>query len=152
MQEPYNEPRDKGVPGAVGVCSPDRPPRIEVRYVLPDRPTGGAAFAPGNHTTRYIREPIGVEIALQHHEKWDGTGYPRGLTGEQIPLEGRITAVADVFDALTNRRPYKEPLSIHDALLIMEENRGSHFDPRVLDAFLSRQNEVADIMRMYTDE
>lgn len=75
-------------------------------------------------------------IALTHHERWDGTGYPDGLEGEAIPLVGRITAVADVFDALTSERPYKSAMSIADAVQLMKLERGRHFDPQVLDAFI----------------
>ena len=90
-------------------------------------------------------------IALTHHEKWDGTGYPRGIKGSRIPLAGRITAVADVFDALTSARPYKAPFSLGRALGIMHEGRGTHFDPRALDAFLSIMDEIITIMEKYKD-
>ena len=70
----------------------------------------------------------GAIIARSHHEKWNGSGYPAGLAGTDIPLYGRICAVVDVFDALTSRRPYKEPFSIEKAQEIMREGRGSHFD------------------------
>jgi HD-GYP domain-containing protein (c-di-GMP phosphodiesterase class II) len=74
-------------------------------------------------------------VVGHHHEKWDGTGYGSGLRGEEIPLAARIFAIADVFDALTSRRPYKEPLSFEEAMAILEQGRGSHFDSRVLDLF-----------------
>jgi HD-GYP domain-containing protein (c-di-GMP phosphodiesterase class II) len=74
-------------------------------------------------------------VVGHHHEKWDGSGYGSGLRGEAIPRAARIFAVADVFDALTSRRPYKEPLSVDEALAILEQGRGTHFDPRVLDLF-----------------
>jgi cyclic di-GMP phosphodiesterase len=85
---------------------------------------------------------LGEVIAHTHHERWDGGGYPRGLRGEQIPIVGRIIAVADVFDALTSRRPYKEPFSIERAFSIVKEESGTHFDPRVVDAFFSVVDEV----------
>ena len=75
-------------------------------------------------------------IALTHHEKWDGSGYPIGLSGEEIPLMGRICAVSDVFDALTSERPYKRAYSNEEALGIMKEGRGTHFDPKLLDLFV----------------
>lgn len=75
------------------------------------------------------------DVVACHHEKWDGSGYPRGLAGEAIPLAARIFAVADVFDALSSRRPYKEPLPSEEVLRILQEGRGSHFDPVVLDVF-----------------
>jgi len=77
------------------------------------------------------------EIALTHHERWDGGGYPAGLAGEQIPLVGRICAVCDVFDALLSPRPYKEPWSLPDALDELRRERGKHFDPAVVDAFMT---------------
>jgi putative two-component system response regulator len=91
-------------------------------------------------------------IAMTHHERWDGTGYPCRLKGEQIPIEGRITAVADVFDALSSKRPYKPALPFDECFRILEQNRGSHFDPRVLDAFFSRQEEIIRIRIEFADE
>jgi putative two-component system response regulator len=77
------------------------------------------------------------EIARTHHERWDGGGYPAGLAGEQIPLVGRICAVCDVFDALLSDRPYKEPWPVPEALEQLRGERGKHFDPAVVDAFLA---------------
>jgi putative two-component system response regulator len=77
------------------------------------------------------------EIALSHHERWDGDGYPMGLSGESIPLSGRIVAIADVFDALTHARPYKDAWSIEDAVAEISRQRETHFDPAVVDAFLA---------------
>lgn len=85
---------------------------------------------------------MGAEIALTHHEKWDGTGYPYGKKEEEISLYGRIVAVADVFDALTARRPYKEPWSLAEALTFMLDNSGSMFDPKVVDVFLEHHEEI----------
>jgi methanogenic corrinoid protein MtbC1 len=79
---------------------------------------------------------MAATIALSHQEKWDGTGYPRGLKGETIPIEGRIVAVADVFDALTSDRVYRKAFSVEDAVQMMREQRGRHFDPVLLDAFM----------------
>jgi HD-GYP domain-containing protein (c-di-GMP phosphodiesterase class II) len=77
----------------------------------------------------------GVSVVRDHHEKFDGTGYLQGLKGDAIPVEARIFAIADVFDALTSRRPYKEPLSFEETMRVLEQGRGSHFDPELLDAF-----------------
>ena len=79
---------------------------------------------------------MAATIALSHQEKWDGSGYPRGLKGESIPIEGRIVAVADVFDALTSDRVYRKAFSVEDAVQMMREQRGRHFDPVLLDAFM----------------
>ena len=79
---------------------------------------------------------MAATIALSHQEKWDGSGYPRGLAGEAIPIEGRIVAVADVFDALTSDRVYRKAFSVEEAVKMMREERGAHFDPMVLDAFM----------------
>jgi putative two-component system response regulator len=88
---------------------------------------------------------LAARIAQTHHEKWNGTGYPLGLKGEDIPLEGRITAVADVFDALSSKRPYKPPFPREKCFAILEEGRGTHFDPRVLDAFFARSAQIIEV-------
>ncbi|OHW62307.1 cyclic di-GMP phosphodiesterase response regulator RpfG [Andreesenia angusta] len=80
---------------------------------------------------------MGIEIALTHHEKWDGSGYPEGLKGSQIPLAGRIVAVADVLDALLSKRPYKEPFSFEKSVEIILEGKGKHFDPDIIEVFES---------------
>jgi putative two-component system response regulator len=94
---------------------------------------------------------MAATIALTHHERWDGTGYPLGLAKEDIPLEGRIVAVADVFDALSSRRPYKPAFPLAKCLAILEENRGKQFDPIVLDAFLARRDDMVQTQIMYAD-
>ncbi|NOU94660.1 response regulator [Paenibacillus sp. LMG 31456] len=80
---------------------------------------------------------VAEEIALAHHEKWDGTGYPKGLKGEEIPFAARIVALADFFDALTHERPYKRAWTVSEALSEIDNQRGLHFDPQVVDAFKS---------------
>ena len=79
---------------------------------------------------------MAATIALSHHEQWDGSGYPQGLAGEQIPLEARIVAIADVFDALTMKRPYKEPWPMEQAIDYIRQSSGQHFDPTLVEAFL----------------
>jgi len=86
------------------------------------------------------------EICLSHHEKWDGSGYPNGLEGEAIPLMARITALADVFDALTSVRPYKKAWEVADALSLISSESGKHFDPRLTGYFMSVVPEIIDIM------
>ncbi len=85
-------------------------------------------------------------IALTHHEKWDGSGYPKGLKGSKIPLVGRIAAIADVFDALTSRRPYRiKPFSLEEAFDYIKEERGRQFDPKVVDAFFAAKDEILSV-------
>lgn len=93
----------------------------------------------------------GAEIANAHHEKFDGSGYPRGLKGEDIPLRGRIVAVADVFDALTSERPYKRAWPLEDARRFLLEGRGSHFDPACVDAFVAHWEKILDIRSRFQD-
>ncbi len=94
---------------------------------------------------------MAMKIALTHHERWDGTGYPLGLAGHDIPLEGRITAVADVFDALSTKRPYKAAFPLDKCFSIMQEGRGSHFDPDILNAFIARRDEVVAVQIAHAD-
>lgn len=90
-------------------------------------------------------------IALTHHEKLDGSGYPFGLSGTQIPLEGRIVAVADVFDALQAARPYKDPFPLERCLAILRESSGTHFDPAVVDVFFKRLDKIRIIQTEYAE-
>jgi len=91
------------------------------------------------------------EIALSHHEKWDGSGYPYGLSGEAIPLAGRIAALADVFDALTSERPYKKAWTIEASLDLIKKNSGSHFDPGLVAAFLENLPEIFAIRDRFSE-
>ncbi|WP_321405181.1 two-component system response regulator [Maridesulfovibrio sp.] len=91
------------------------------------------------------------EIAFAHHEKWDGSGYPRGISGEDIPLSARIMAIADVYDALISKRVYKEPFPHSKAVKIISEGRGTHFDPRLTDIFLKIQEEFREIALEFAD-
>ncbi|KMY67336.1 chemotaxis protein CheY [Desulfocarbo indianensis] len=91
-------------------------------------------------------------IALTHHERWDGAGYPHGFKGKETPLAGRIAAISDVFDALTSKRPYKEAFSIEKSFAIIREGRGTHFDPEVVDAFFAIEDEVLAIKEKHGDD
>lgn len=95
----------------------------------------------------YLKEAM--NLAHYHHEKWNGQGYPCGLAGEEIPLSARIMAVADVFDALVSKRSYKEGFPFEKAMAIIREGSGSHFDPKVVDAFVNAQDEVHRVMNTY---
>jgi putative two-component system response regulator len=88
-------------------------------------------------------------IAGTHHEKWDGSGYPMGLKGEEIPLEGRLMAIADVYDALISARPYKKPILPKEAEKIILEGRGSHFDPVLTDVFALVADRFAEISQLH---
>jgi putative two-component system response regulator len=85
---------------------------------------------------------LGASIALTHHERWDGSGYPNSLAGEDIPPEGRVTAIADVYDALTHHRVYRPALRRDEAIAHMRSGRGKHFDPDLLDLFVATIDEV----------
>lgn len=91
------------------------------------------------------------EIALSHHEKWDGSGYPNGLAGENIPQSGRIAALADVFDALTSVRPYKKAWSVDEAVNFVKENSGKHFDPDLVEIFVHNLPKILEIRERFSD-
>ena len=116
--------------------------------VMRRHPTIGSLIL-DNSTSELLQ--AGRVIALCHHERWDGGGYPSGLAGEDIPLWGRICAVADVFDAVTSERPYKPAFPNDEAVRILREGRGSQFDPQVVDAFLERLDEILTIQSQYRD-
>lgn len=91
-------------------------------------------------------------IAIGHHEKWDGSGYPKGLKGEEIPIEARIAAVADVFDALTSERPYKKAWPVEDAIALLKDQKGKHFQAELIDIFLEKLDSVIEITEELRDE
>ncbi len=95
---------------------------------------------------------MGIEIAAAHHERWDGSGYPAGLSGERIPLSARIVAVADVLDALTTRRPYKAPFGFEESFALMKEGAGSHFDPAIFACFERNQDAFRALYREFLAE
>lgn len=105
-------------------------------------------------TTDYRLRPLRAgarDIAITHHEKWDGSGYPDGRRGEEIPLVGRIVAVADVFDALTSARPYKPAWSVERALEYLSAQRGLHFEPRLVDIFPGHLDAFLSIRERYAE-
>ncbi len=95
---------------------------------------------------------VSADIAYTHHEKWNGSGYPRGLRGEEIPVSGRLMAVADVYDALVSKRHYKDKMSYEEAKKIIVEGRGTHFDPDIVDAFLAIFPELVEISERYAEK
>lgn len=125
-----------GIPDAI-LLKPGKLNSVE-RAIMQEHTTIGARILSGSSST-VLR--AGQIIALSHHERWDGSGYPNGLVGTNIPLWGRICAIADVFDALTNERPYKQALTTEQAFEIMKAERG-HFDPDLLDLFFQIKEEI----------
>jgi putative two-component system response regulator len=109
-----------------------------------------AAERMGHQGDRFLR--YGMEIARHHHERWDGAGYPDGLGGAAIPLSARLMAVADVYDALISRRPYKEPMDHADAVAYIVAGSGGHFDPTVVQALLANQDTLQRIARQWSDQ
>jgi putative two-component system response regulator len=103
-----------------------------------------------NSSSRILQ--AGRVIALHHHERWDGAGYPAGLSGSDIPLWGRICAVADVFDAVTSERPYKPAFPNEEALQLLRDGKGKHFDPKVVDVFFECLEEILAIQKKFRDE
>ena len=103
-------------------------------------------------TAPRVISTLGAEIALEHHEKYDGTGYPYGLAGEDISISGRIVAVVDVFDALTSKRPYKEAWGFTAAVDYIKQVSGTHMDPRIVDAFIDNLDRIREIHNELSDE
>ncbi len=138
--------------GKIGI--PDRilqkPGRLtaEEFEVIKTHPAIGGELLSGDDSELLV---LARTIALTHHEKWDGSGYPAALSGTGIPQAGRIVAVADVFDALTSARPYKKPWTFEDASALILDGRGRHFDPSVVDAFLDQFDAIVEVSRRMRD-
>lgn len=137
---PMHDVGKLGVPDAIllkeGPLDPDE------RRIMENHTVYGARIMEGSDSEiiEWSRR-----IALSHHEKWDGSGYPNKLKGEDIPVTGRIVALADVFDALTSARPYKKAWSFEEAIRTIKKDSGSHFDPRVVMAFLESIDEIREV-------
>jgi len=117
--------------------------------VMKRHTTMGATILKGS-TVPFIQ--MGARIAIGHHEKWDGSGYPKGLKGEAIPLEARITALVDVYDAVTNRRHYKEPWPEDQVVALIQKGSGVHFDPQLVSLFLEHLDRFRAILLANPDE
>ena len=111
-------------------------------------PSMGAEII-GEHPSSLLR--MARQIALTHHEKWDGSGYPHGLKGEDIPIEGRIVAVADVFDALTTERPYKKAWTVEAAVELLHKDAGKHFDPKIVELFDTVMPRILEIKEQWKE-
>jgi putative two-component system response regulator len=135
-----------GIPDHI-LLKPGRLDDEEMR-VMQQHPQIGAEIL-ANTNSELIQ--LAHSVALYHHEKWDGTGYPAQLKGEAIPIEGRIVAVADVFDALTNKRPYKEAWSVEKTMALINEQSGKHFDPQVVDALVRELDNVMQTVAQWQD-
>lgn len=133
-----------GIPDAI-LRKPGRLTPEEL-VVMRQHPEIGAKIIGENQTGMLA---LAYNIALCHHEKWDGSGYPRGLKGAEIPLEARIVAIADVYDALTTVRPYKRAWTVEEAVTHLRKEAGSHFDPDLVERFLSRLPEVLEVARRW---
>lgn len=137
-----------GVPDAV-LLKPGKLTSEEFEIIKIHPVLGGATLKAVERTlsnpSSFLR--LAREIAMSHHEKWDGSGYPHGLAGDAIPLSARIMAVADVYDALTCKRPYKAPFPHEQAVEIIRQGRGTHFDADIVDAFLQLGDEFAGTER-----
>ncbi|MFV0886961.1 HD domain-containing phosphohydrolase [Metapseudomonas otitidis] len=103
----------------------------------------------GEHPSGLLR--MAQRIALTHHEKWDGSGYPNGLAGEGIPIEGRIVAIADVFDALTSERPYKQAWPVEEAVAFLRDQSGQHFDPDLVELFIQQLPAVLEVKARWAE-
>ena len=136
-----------GIPDAI-LLKPGKLTEDEMR-IMRKHPKIGARILAGSGAPS-IR--LAEEIAMTHHEKFDGTGYPRGLSGYDIPLAGRIVGVADVFDALTSKRPYKHAWPAEEARSYIAERSGTHFCPQCVEAFLAGWEQVLNIMQRFADE
>lgn len=144
--------------GSVGI--PDRillkPGRLDANEIAIMRTHPTIGHAAIERAERTLGKPSVLlamvkEIVLCHQEKWDGSGYPRGLAGTEIPLSARIIALADVYDALTSAKVYKSGVPHEKALQIIFSERGAHFDPDVVDAFMEVQDSFVDIAERYAD-
>lgn len=136
-----------GIPDAI-LCKPGKLTDEEFE-VIKSHPLIGAQIL--EHPDSELLT-VAREVALYHHEKWDGSGYPEGLAGENIPIAARIASIADVYDALVSVRPYKKAWSTEQALALFEEQKGKHFDPNVVEAFKRVLPQVIEIQKRLADK
>ncbi|MEM6332470.1 MAG: HD domain-containing phosphohydrolase [Planctomycetota bacterium] len=141
----FTEMREHATHGARII---DRREHVRTPHDGAESPMGQRIVSP----TSYDVLRLASEIARTHHEHWDGSGYPQGLIGEDIPLGGRLTAVADVYDALGSARPYKDALPRHQCLKVIRQGAGSHFDPNVVEAFFDSLGDILDAQNLWADE
>ncbi|HIJ37625.1 MAG TPA: two-component system response regulator [Rhodospirillaceae bacterium] len=147
LSAPMHDVGKIGIPDGVLLKSAKLDP--EEWVIMRRHPIIGAEIM-GEDPSELMR--MSREIALAHHEKWDGSGYPRGLAGSDIPLSARIVAVADVFDALTTARPYKAAWSVEDAVALVKTASGSHFEKATVEAFLAVLKDILAVMETYQED
>ncbi len=136
-----------GIPDAI-LLKPGKLNEKEFEIMKQHTTIGGLML---KDSDKYPIMHMGQIIAMQHHEKYDGSGYPNALVGEEIHLFARIVAIADVFDALSSKRPYKDPFPLEKTIAIMKDGHGKHFDPNLLDLFFNHLEEFLEIQRAYPD-
>jgi putative two-component system response regulator len=152
LTSPLHDIGKVGIPDRV-LLKPDRLNHEEFEIMKRHTIIGGDtldAASRAHPEARYLR--MARDIAYTHHEKYDGSGYPYGLNGEEIPLAGRIVALADVYDALTSKRVYKPAYTHEVARSMIVDGRGSHFDPDVFDAFLANEQAFIDIHNRFGED
>jgi len=126
------------------------PLSAEERKIIETHTTIGSQILGDGGSSPLLR--MARDIAENHHEKWDGTGYPHGLSGDQISLPARIVSILDVFDALVTERPYKEAWSMERAIELIQNESGRHFDPMVVASFMNTLDEILSIYNHFTDD
>lgn len=146
LAAPMHDIGKVGIPDSI-LLKPGKLTHNEMQ-IMREHTTLGAKILSGSQS---LLIKLAYDIALTHHEKYDGTGYPYGLQGEEIPLCGRIVSVADVFDALTTERVYKPAWETEEALNFIKENSGKHFDPKCVDAFFEGIQEIIEIKKNLKD-
>jgi len=144
LAAPMHDIGKVGIPDAI-LCKPAKLDPNEWRTMQAHALIGSTILAGGRSTLLKLAQVI----ASYHHEKFDGSGYPMGVKGHDIPIEGRLAAIADVFDALSSKRPYKEPWPVEKVVELLIAEKGKHFDPELVDLFLSILPEIEDIMAQY---
>ena len=135
-----------GIPDNI-LLKPGRLTKEEFTQMKTHTTIGGTLLDGGNSELLHTAQ----NIALTHHEKWNGTGYPKGLSSTDIPIEGRISAICDVFDALTSERPYKKEWPIDKAMDEITSQRGEHFDPELLDIFVANLDKILETKKRFAD-
>ncbi|KPA12597.1 chemotaxis protein CheY [Candidatus Magnetomorum sp. HK-1] len=135
-----------GIPDSI-LLKPGRLTEEEFIQMKTHTTIGGVLLDGGDSELLHMAQ----NIALTHHEKWNGTGYPKGLSGNDIPIEGRISAICDVFDALTSERPYKKEWSIEKTMNELTSQKGEHFDPDLLDLFVENLDKILDTKKRFAD-